>query len=907
MPKMDSPNSTLSGDLFDNFSSKAKDSFKSAESSADDSARQIAKSFKKGTKAAAEDMTTFMMGIDKLLQQNAKVATDSAGKMFDELDKVQRSKTEKAQAEHLSSVRKQHKELQKQELSNLQIMEAMAVRTLKLQSKVQTLSQTTKNHGFENQSASLSKVAGLASSYTLPQMATVLSKQGGIEVLGTLASSLGKLVPHLAAIGSIATILHTIVEQTIKVDEVTNDLAKDMGGNIKVARAYYDRMNGLKAATRLSADELMKMGDAFQQVGFKAYEGEGGVDDYMKTAAQMGRIFGTSNEQLAQYMNTQRAAGNTAAQAHDIYSDMYVTMQSLNLTLRDLNASMTDGQELWSNYGALGGRTLDGLQTDVVKTRGLFKAFNIDVKEVSTSIGGMFGDEKVQRKQAMLIANMLKISQREAYNTLLLDPAKGQEMLMKSTMKLALSRKGANFGMDSKQIAALGTNGAYGTLVNQRQTFDTLQRITGQSPAKLNQMILDYQGYSRTHKNAPIDEWIASRKKAMANEHTGSLDKVTDQFNLSLGEQGKYLGESLKTPINLIASNLAAFIPTATRVLTNIEKFMIDLAPKVGVGVANFAKNPIGGIGDASSASRAATSGALNQPWIAPPGTPTTAQANKGWSNIFNSGRAQVAQVASTASHASTAGAGWLSSMFEGGTGSVAPAYRVNKKGQTYILPGQAAYGAWQMDSGMGTPQKFMAFLKDKHPSTYAALAPYAGDMGNSRGKFAQVWKGLAKSNGKNFLAEQKEFVSQKYLDPMVAHFPALKKSAALREVAFSTAVQHGFGGAESLFRKANFGKVDNDTFVNSLYAQRSGIMKGARYARERSMALEALHKEVGGGAADHAPLIERTNQLLGELVGATHKGNATRDQRAEREKRLSMSGSAASSFHSANLRGNVV
>jgi hypothetical protein len=901
MPNMDAPNSTLSGDLFDNFSSKAKESFKSAERSADDSARKIANSFKYGAAFAGEDMATFMMGINKSLEINAKATTDTASKMFDELDKVQ-SKSLKAS---IAQSIQHHQELKKQELSSKEIVEAMAVRAFGLQKAMKGLETTSKSMGFE--AKGLSKVGGLAQSYSLPQLGTVLGATGGTEILASLAGSISKIVPHLAAIGSLVGILHAIVEQTIKVDEVTNDLAKDMGGNIKVARAYYERLNGLKLATHLTADELMKMGSAFQQVGFKAIEGEGGVDSYMTVAAQMGRIFGTSNEQLAQYMVTMRASGNTAAQAHDIYSDMYVTMQSLNLTLNDLNASMTDGQELWSSFGSLGGRTLDGLQSDVLKTRGLFKAFNIDVKEVGTSIGGIFGDDKLQRRQAMFIANMLKVSQREAYNTLLLDPAKGQEMLMKSTMKYAVGRKGANFGLDSKQITALGTNGAYGTLVNQRQTMATLGRITGQSPAKLNQTILDYQGFSRTHKSATPEEWLASRKKGMSNEHTGSLDQATDQFNLSLGEQGKLIGEAIKTPINLIASNLAAFIPTATRVLTNVEKFLIDLAPKVGLGATNFAKNPIGSIGDASNASRAAISGALNQPWIAPSGTPTTAEHAKAVANM----RARLGQAATTlgtvTSKSVNSGAGWLSSMFEGNTGSVAPAYRVNKKGQTYVLPGQAAYGAWQMDSGMGTPQKFMAFLKTKHPSTYAALAPYAGDMGNNRGNFAQVWKGLAKSNGKNFLAEQKEFISQRYLDPMVAHFPGLKNSAALREVAFSTAVQHGYGGAEAMFRKGGFGRVDNEAFIKNLYKQRSGVMKGGRYAREQSMALNALHKEVGGGSADHTPLIEKTNQLLGEAVSALHKGNATRDQRAEREKRLSMSGSAASATHSAAVRGNVV
>lgn len=194
---------------------------------------------------------------------------------------------------------------------------------------------------------------------------------------------------------------------------------------------------------------------------------------------------------------------------------------------------------------------------------------------------------------------------------------------------------------------------------------------------------------------------------------------------------------------------------------------------------------------------------------------------------------------------------GWLSSMFEGSVGSVAPGYRTRyQPGDIFVRkgiwqrPGTAAYGAWQMDSGMGTPQKFVSWLEKHHPDMFARLNPFVGSIGNHKGAFAQAWKGLAKEDGHDFVNAQKEYLMGGYLGGMLKKFPGIAKSDVLKEVAFSSAIQHGVGGAESVFNKAGYGKVSPEQFLHNVYSERRKLMSGGRYDREESMAMRALLSE---------------------------------------------------------------
>ena len=145
--------------------------------------------------------------------------------------------------------------------------------------------------------------------------------------------------------------------------------------------------------------------------------------------------------------------------------------------------------------------------------------------------------------------------------------------------------------------------------------------------------------------------------------------------------------------------------------------------------------------------------------------------------------------------------AGALSSRYESGGANDCIGY--DKKGGT-------SYGQYQIASKTGTMDNFIDFLKDKAPDIAAKLQNAGpSDTGGKTGKMPEVWKQIAAEDPKNFEALQHEFIRVNNYSPaaksivLTSGVDVSTRSHALREVLWSTSVQHGPNGAERNFSKA--------------------------------------------------------------------------------------------------------
>lgn len=921
---------SFSGAMFDDFKKQSEAALRELSTNADKTEHQVvkaakgmSKSYKKETAAAAQDMKSFFMDVQKSADDANKTMSDTAYKMFgfvsENQDKLAKetinnidTMTRHITKAHVETSKHIKRENEKLSVGTGEIFTALTVKALGLQgtlNKLRTLSQSTLSG--QNQSLtgkalsvhdkSLSNIDKLGNAFNLPQLAMLAGSRGAGSLAQTVApamtsivGALSKMTPHLAAIGSVAGALSSVVQSAVKIDGILADLSNEVGGDRDFAKKFFYRMQDLKAETHLTGDEMLSLGKSFQNAGWHVMEGTGQVDRYMVVASKLVRVIGLTNDQTGSYTKTLEASGKSATEVFDAYDKMYRSMQDMNLTLADFSTSMTEGEGLWREFGYIGSKSLDQLQSDVLKTKGLFKSFNVDIKETSGALGGLFGDEKTQRKQANIIARSTGMSGKAAYNMLVMDPAQGQERLLNAGMKYLMSNKAANFDKSSDQLKTLGTDAVYSSLINQRAMLNNLSKSSGLDKKVLSQVVSDYRGYQQSHSGASIDQWMESRKHEMNHPGrvAGGIDNAATTLNRSLQETTKDMGERLQTGVNRIAESLVDFIPKATEGFANINSFLSSLAPKMGIAWKQAS----------SGGSSQSFSSALK---MFRPDVHSSSKLNLGSPARFKN--MIVAESAVKQSpHVESAlakypgSSGWLSSQFEGGVGTVAPAYRVNKNHRVYTLPGQAAYGAWQMDSGMGVPQKFMNFLKDKHPDTYKQFAPTLGSMGDHKGAFAKAWKSVAAADKAGFLAKQKEFIEPRYLDPMLKMFPDLANSKALQEVAFSASVQHGPGGAAGYFRRAGYGTVDNSHFISNLYRIRSNNMKTERYGREEALAQAALRRETNGGGD-----MAETNKLLSEIKGHIAEGNTDRkkgNQQVSNRARLEGAGSVAGA-----VRGNVV
>lgn len=127
-----------------------------------------------------------------------------------------------------------------------------------------------------------------------------------------------------------------------------------------------------------------------------------------------------------------------------------------------------------------------------------------------------------------------------------------------------------------------------------------------------------------------------------------------------------------------------------------------------------------------------------------------------------------------------------------------------------YDSRGGTSYGQYQIASRTGTMDNFIRFLDEKAPDIARRLrAAGPADTGGRTGQMPAVWKQIAGADPRRFEALQHEFVRVNNYAPaakslvLTTGLDVTQRSYALREVLWSTAVQHGPNGAERIFSQA--------------------------------------------------------------------------------------------------------
>nr|BAR35966.1 phage baseplate hub and tail lysozyme [uncultured Mediterranean phage uvMED] len=162
------------------------------------------------------------------------------------------------------------------------------------------------------------------------------------------------------------------------------------------------------------------------------------------------------------------------------------------------------------------------------------------------------------------------------------------------------------------------------------------------------------------------------------------------------------------------------------------------------------------------------------------------------------------------------------------------------------------SYGSYQIASQVGAMGDFMAFLAveaNGFQDFQSALEKAGGERAAKQGKgfgFYEKWKDLAKSEetSTRFKQCQHDFIQRQYHDRAVA---GIKKehgvdicdgshSNGMQDAIWSSAVQHGVGGAQTIFRNAynnvlkrddvrgDKTKVTDEMLINAIYDDRSRV-----------------------------------------------------------------------------------
>lgn len=201
-------------------------------------------------------------------------------------------------------------------------------------------------------------------------------------------------------------------------------------------------------------------------------------------------------------------------------------------------------------------------------------------------------------------------------------------------------------------------------------------------------------------------------------------------------------------------------------------------------------------------------------------------------------------------------GIGRLSAKFESGGDGIAAI--------GYDSTGGTSYGKYQIASKVGSMKSFLAFLDSEAPDISRRLRSAGpANTGSRRGAMPDEWRAIAKEQPERFEKLQEHFIHQSHYKPAL---DAIEKStgidsstlsAAMREVIWSTAVQHGPAGAARIFARADdmSGKASDATYerkmITNVYSLRGSQFGSSsrsvreavqsRFRQEKQLALNML------------------------------------------------------------------
>lgn len=211
-------------------------------------------------------------------------------------------------------------------------------------------------------------------------------------------------------------------------------------------------------------------------------------------------------------------------------------------------------------------------------------------------------------------------------------------------------------------------------------------------------------------------------------------------------------------------------------------------------------------------------------------------------------------------------GLGRLSARFEsGGEGIAAIGYDRN---------GGTSYGKYQIASRVGSMKSFLSFLDSEAPDLAQRLRKAGpANTGSRRGGMPDAWRAIAKEQPERFEELQEAFIRESHYKPAMESIVARtgleadSLSPAMREVIWSTAVQHGPAGAARIFERADdlSGRPEDAAYerrlISNVYKLRAGQFGSSttqvrqavrsRFREEQQLALNML--DGGAGTANLA------------------------------------------------------
>ena len=150
-----------------------------------------------------------------------------------------------------------------------------------------------------------------------------------------------------------------------------------------------------------------------------------------------------------------------------------------------------------------------------------------------------------------------------------------------------------------------------------------------------------------------------------------------------------------------------------------------------------------------------------------------------------------------------------------------------------YDRTGGTSYGKWQLSSKQGSLEEWLQLLESKggEAAAVAKRLRAAGptNTGSRSGAFVDAYLQEASANSELFENTQRESLLKHNYNPAMALLQSdslrqmILSDKSLQEMMFSTAVQHGGGGAAKIFNGVYREGMSREDLIRAVYARRGG------------------------------------------------------------------------------------
>lgn len=170
-----------------------------------------------------------------------------------------------------------------------------------------------------------------------------------------------------------------------------------------------------------------------------------------------------------------------------------------------------------------------------------------------------------------------------------------------------------------------------------------------------------------------------------------------------------------------------------------------------------------------------------------------------------------------------------------------------------YDRHGGTSYGKWQLSSRQGGLEEWLQVLERKggESAEIAKRLRAAGptNTGSKSGAFVDAYLKEAAANSELFESTQRESLLKHNYNPAMARLQSdslkamIEGDKSLQEMVFSTAVQHGGGGAAKILNGVYREGMSRDELIRAVYAKRGGQF-GSSTAQVQQAALNRMDRE---------------------------------------------------------------